>query len=500
VFSLICADTEWFIAGNTCTVSYMTVDPSAPPAGVEGSTSPAARNVIGQYLLERVVGSGGMGVVWAGNDQEQQRPYAIKLLRSGGDTAQRKQLLERARAAIALRHPNVLPVREVGSDGNRDFVAMELVEGQCVADWLASQPPQREVLEVMQQAGRALEAAHRAGVIHRNFKLHNVLRAREGEHAVRVADFGLARGQLLGSGERALSAQGVAAGNDLGGERPPPRNQDAVLDAALTQNGVYVGTPASMALELWRGMSPDERSDQFAFCVAVWEALTGTRPFTGETLAALETSVAAGVPASAGSSLPPGVRAALMRGLDPEAIRRWPSMGALLAALEQVGPVAAPRARTLMTAAAGAVAVGSLLTIFLLLRGGDSGEPVALPVEADPAPRGALAAVGNEDEACAPAAEAFGEVWTADRRAKLEAQRGSDQEVAQALDQLDDVRARWTEAYSQACARKDPSDSQRSRACLMLARDRAGVVVAQLESAGDVAEVAGLVPAISACQ
>lgn len=441
-----------------------------------------------------------MGVVWAGNDREQQRPYAIKLLRSGGDTGERKQLLERARAAIALRHPNVLPVREVGSDGNRDFVAMELVEGECVADWLAGLPSQREVLEVMQKAGRALEAAHRAGVIHRNFKLHNVLRDREGH--VRVADFGQARGQLIGRGERTLSAQAVAAGNDLGGDRPPPRNQDAVLDAALSQNGVYVGTPATLALELWRGMPPDERSDQFAFCVAVWEALTGTRPFTGETLEALEQSVAAGVPASAGSALPPGVRAALVRGLDPEATRRWPSMPALLAALEQAGQAApSPRSRTLMIAAAGAVALGSLVTIFLLLRGGDSGQPVVLPVEADPpVAGGAAAATGAAGQACAPPAEAFGEVWTADRRARLEALRGSDQEVAKALAQLDDVRLRWTEAYSQACAHEDAAGSQRSRACLMLARDRAGLAVAQLESDGDVAGVAGLQAAIAACQ
>jgi eukaryotic-like serine/threonine-protein kinase len=444
-----------------------------------------------------------MGVVWAGHDREQQRPYAIKLLRSGGDAADRKQLLERARAPIALRHPNVLPVREVGSDGNRDFVAMELIEGECVADWLAGQPPMRDVLAAMLQAGRALEAAHRAGVIHRNFKLHNVLRDREG--TVRVADFGQARGQLIGKGERVLASQVVAAGNSLEGDRPPPRHQDAVLDATLTQNGVYIGSPGTMALELWRGMPPDERSDQFAYCVAVWEALTGTRPFTGETLEALEKSIAAGVPASAGSSLPPAVRVALVRGLDPEFTRRWPSMGALLGALEQAQAKAssgAPRSRTLVMAAAGAVAVGSLVTIYLLLRGGGgggNGEPVALPVEADPAMAGAAAA-GAGGDACAPPAEAFGEVWTAERRAKLEAQRGADQEVVAALAQLDDVRARWTEAYAQACARKDVSASQRSRACLMLTRDRAGLVVAQLESDGEVAEVAGLLPAIAAYQ
>lgn len=90
-----------------------------------------------------------MGVVWAATDREQKRPFAVKLLRSGGDKAARKALLDRARATIALRHPNIGSVLEVGSDGNRDFVAMELIEGECVADWLAAQPPQREVIAAM---------------------------------------------------------------------------------------------------------------------------------------------------------------------------------------------------------------------------------------------------------------------------------------------------------------------------------------------------------------
>lgn len=438
------------------------------------------------------MGSGGMGVVWAGQDQTHKRPAAIKLLRSVGEPADRKQLLERARAAKALRHPNILPVHEVGSDGNRDFIAMQLVEGECVADWLAREPALREVVEAMGQAGRALEAAHKAGIVHRNFKLHNVLRDKDG--TVRVSDFGLARGQLIGKHERQVAAQAVAGGNPLDGDAPLPRNQHALLDASLTQNGVYVGTPGYMALELWRGMPPDERSDQFAFCVATWEALAGKRPFSGESLEELERSIAAGVNPGEGASLPATLRAVLVRGLDPEPTRRWPNMGALLAALDK-GAVPS-RSRVAIMAGAGMVAVGSLAAIFFVVRGG-GGAPVALPLDeaASPGP----AAVASA-KACGSATEAFGDVWTAERHAKLEAQRGADQEVSSALSTLDEVRARWSEAYAQACGLSDAAASERARACLMLARDRAGLVVAQLESAGDISSVPELLPAITACR
>lgn len=430
-----------------------------------------------------------MGVVWAAMDREQKRPYAVKLLRSSGDAAARKQLLERARATLALRHPNLGSVLEVGSDGNRDFIAMELIEGECVADWLAAQPPQREVIEAMLDAGRALEAAHRAGVIHRNFKLHNVLRGQDGR--IRVVDFGLARGQLDGKAKPTLSAVGVAAGGDLEGDRPPPRNQHAVLDASLTQGGVYVGTPGYMAPELWAGAPADQRSDQFAFAVATWEALAGKRPFTGDTLEELEARVREGVAAGEGAELPVGLRAALRRALDPDPAKRWPDLRSLLDAIARsVGP----RSRPLVMAGAGAVALASLVTIFFVLRSRhDAGEPVALPVEPSPA------AAGGD---CPPAEQALGEVWSSGRRAKLAARAG-DAALADALAQLDALRARWIEGYTEACAMTDLATSERQRACLMLARERADAAIAELEApSGDPGALglAELGPTIDACR
>jgi hypothetical protein len=431
-----------------------------------------------------------MGVVWAATDREHKRSYAVKLLRSGGGAAARKQLLERARAALSLRHPGIGAVLEVGSDGNRDFVVMELIEGECVADWLASQPAQREVIAAMLEAGRALEAAHRASVIHRNFKLHNVLRGADGR--IRVVDFGLARGQLEGKAQPSLSAVGVAAGGDLEGERPPPRNQHAVLDASLTQGGVYVGTPGYLAPELWGGAPADKRSDQFAFAVATWEALLGKRPFTGDTLEELQAAVKRGVPAGEGAELPAGLRAALVRALEPEPAKRWPDLSSLLDAIARAG---APRSRSLVMAGAGAVALASLVAIFFVVRGRQGGgEPVALPVEPTLA-----AAAGGE---CPPAEQVFGEVWSSARRARL-AERAADAAVADALAQLDAAKAQWIEAYTEACAMTDLAASERQRACLMLARERTDAAIGQLEAPGAEPELLGvaeLAPTIAGCR
>ncbi len=426
-----------------------------------------------------------MGVVWAGTDREHQRKYAIKLLRFVGDSAARAKLLERARSAIPLRHPNALPLYEVGSEGTRDFIAMELVEGESLADWLAAAPPQREVIEAMLSAGQALQAAHQAGIVHRNFKLHNVLRGKDGR--VRVADFGQARGHLEAKGDRTLTPMAVAAGNSLEAGRPPPRNQHAVLDASLTQRGVYVGAPGYMAPELWRGSPADARSDQFAFCVATWEALVGERPFGGETLEDLERAMRSGVAAGRGTSLPAALRTALVRGLDADPARRWPDLSGLLVALERNGD---PRSRSRVTAAAVLVALAALVAIYLLVRGGPS-EPIALPVES----------VAPIDETC-ETPRSFEEVWTAERRARLVAQLAAP--GAASLGQIEEVGRRWSSAYAAACAISDEVAAQRQLACLLLAREHADAAIQQLEggAAPELAasELAALEPEIEACR
>src|SRR4051812_4789982 len=153
----------------------------------------APQAVLGKYTLERVLGTGGMGIVWCARDPDLERSVAIKLLHAAdAGPEQRQRLLREARAMARLKHPNVLTVYEVDSDGDRDYIAMELVDGANLDAWLASKPPANDVWNAVIAAGRGLAAAHAAGLVHRDFKPHNVLRSRDGR--VLVTDFGLARG------------------------------------------------------------------------------------------------------------------------------------------------------------------------------------------------------------------------------------------------------------------------------------------------------------------
>jgi serine/threonine protein kinase len=219
--------------------------------------------------------------------------------------------LREARAMARLKHPNILTVYEVGTDRNRDYIAMELIDGDDLDAWLRTKPPRAEILAALFAAGRGLAAAHDAGLIHRDLKPHNILRGRDG--SVYVTDFGLARGQIEDGAEVvqapfAVTAPAIASGSH-------PRGVDSVLDSPLTQTGVLIGTPAYMAPEQFAGRAPDPRSDQFAFCVTAWEALTGARPFAGKNLEELRAAASAGVHrlgTTGELALPPRLRGVLV--------------------------------------------------------------------------------------------------------------------------------------------------------------------------------------------
>src|SRR6476469_9718672 len=148
---------------------------------------------IGKYRLERELGAGGMGTVWLAHDTELDRKVALKVLRPAlaGDGTAQARLLREARAMAKLRHPNVITVFDAETIGGRDLVAMELVNGENMATWLAGDRTEAQIIAVLLAAGRGLAAAHAAGMVHRDFKPHNVLLSREGR--VVVLDFGLAR-------------------------------------------------------------------------------------------------------------------------------------------------------------------------------------------------------------------------------------------------------------------------------------------------------------------
>ena len=159
--------------------------PAAEPVVEKGAT-------IGRYVVVEKLGSGTMGLVLAAFDPTLDRKVALKLVKGdqSGSTVGRQRLQREAQAMAKLAHPNVVTVFEVGTYGDRVFLAMEYVAGETLADWLEVDRSQREILRAFVAAGEGLAAAHRAGIVHRDFKPQNVLVSSEGR--VRVADFGLA--------------------------------------------------------------------------------------------------------------------------------------------------------------------------------------------------------------------------------------------------------------------------------------------------------------------
>ena len=315
---------------------------AAPPmdfgttSQVVGLSDPSsAGETVGRYRLLNLVGRGGMGEVYAAHDPDLDRKIAIKIMR--GDTypdeIEAARMMREARAIAKLSHPNLVTVYDVGSAGGRVFVAMELIEGDTVAAWLDHKRRTRdEILRVFIMAGRGLAAAHRAGIIHRDFKPQNVMVSPDG--AVRVMDFGLA-----------------AIKQTLHGPKAP----------RLTRIGSILGTPLYMSPEQLCGQTVDPRADQFSFCVALYEALYGERPFAGDNFAELRAAVLEGKPrpATVASRVPARLRALLLRGLSVVPGKRFPDMDALLTTLEQIAGRRTTTARVLVIgAAAGALTFG----------------------------------------------------------------------------------------------------------------------------------------------
>jgi serine/threonine-protein kinase len=313
-------------------------------AGSKGTSAAGAlrKNVIGRYVLERELGSGGMGFVYAARDPELNRRVAIKLVRpaSEGIDSQRgrARLLREAQAMAQLSHPNVLAVHDVGTVGDQVFVAMEFVEGCTLADWLLRERSTwRDTVRVFIDAGKGLAAAHAAGILHRDFKPQNVLVSSDGR--VRVADFGLAKAATERQPDE--PTQPATGAKDLVDANGSP--------LSITDAGRLLGTPTYMAPEQLRGKPLDARSDQFSFCVALYEALYGELPFRGEGIAAISstpgegpqvqpTSLARLAPtlAKRGRRVPSALRKILARGLQPDPHARYVSMTALLRELERV--------------------------------------------------------------------------------------------------------------------------------------------------------------------
>jgi tRNA A-37 threonylcarbamoyl transferase component Bud32/tetratricopeptide (TPR) repeat protein len=392
----------------------------------------AVGDQLGRYTIVGVLGAGAMGAVYDAEDRELERRVALKLVRRdrahGDDAAITERLRGEARALARVSSPHVVAVHDIGVARGQLFIAMERVAGTTLGGWLAAAPRARAaILDRFAEAGAGLAAAHAAGVVHRDFKPDNALVGADGR--VRVSDFGLARREL-----------GVDdAPGDLSGTR-----------TIVTRT--IAGTPAYMAPEQRAGEPVAAAADQFAFCVALAEALTGVRPD-------------ARAPRVAGR-LPEPLRRILARGLvrDPDA--RWPSMHALVAALGPWTSAGRRRRRWAIAAGLGAVIAAAAVTVAVLAA------PAGVP-------------------ACDGGAAEIAPLWSEARRAAvgatlraLDAGRGA--EVAREVDRaLTGFAATWADARDLAC-RLGPAEvaARRARdACLARGRLAAEALVTSLTAA-----------------
>ncbi|MBX7083353.1 MAG: protein kinase [Nannocystaceae bacterium] len=399
-------------------VGVPTIDAAIAREKVRGNLfgAPAPPPRIGRYTLQRRLGEGGMGVVFAGFDGELRRRVALKLIRGDRDPTARARLLREARAMAQLADPHVVAVYEVGEYDDQIWIAMELVEGTTLTRWLTASPrPSRAaMLAAFAQAGRGLQAAHARGLVHRDFKPDNVLVAHDG--AVKVVDFGLATAIETPSLESASTEEALADGA-----------------VGITTTGAVMGTPGYMAPEQFERGELDARTDQFAFCVALWEALFGEPPFPRDSIAALVTAVQDGAirPPPRGVSVPRSIRRALERGLRPDRSDRFPDMAALLHALAQ------PRRRARAIGIAGAVAITTAAT-WALAATPPAATPCATELsawDAQTRTRTREAITRRADAQTAQridaAIEGYATLWTEERRAACEAVREREDGAAQ---------------------------------------------------------------------
>jgi serine/threonine protein kinase len=282
---------------------------------------------IARFEVRSLVGIGGSAVIYSAWDPEQQRPIAIKLLRPDRSFRPDSQarFLREAKSIARLNHPNVVRIYEVGTHEGRVFLALEYVEGRTLREWVEQdQPSVEDIIDRYLDAGRALEAAHQAGVMHRDFKPDNVLLGDDGR--VRVLDFGLAR-----------STRNTDSFQTL--ETKTPGLRDALAQGPeLTATIGFSGTPAYKSLEQHFGRPTDPRADQFAFCVALWEAVYGERPFVGRSASEIARAIERGKirepSRDRAAAVPRQFRKVLERGFAAERDERWSSMTELLAQIE----------------------------------------------------------------------------------------------------------------------------------------------------------------------
>ncbi|NVB39206.1 serine/threonine protein kinase [Pseudenhygromyxa sp. WMMC2535] len=318
-------------------------------AGEAAEETFRAGDKIARYTVLETIGSGGVGIVYACYDADLDRKVALKLLRAskrGGNPratkTRRRRMLREAQALARLSHPNVVPIYEVGTFDGQIYLAMEFVEGTTLIGWLEERPRAwAEIVDVFIQAGEGLCSAHQGGIVHRDFKPENVLVGDDGR--VRVLDFGLAALRRAEADESGEDEQMIFEPSRL---EHSSYGHGSGRGPAVTREGQVMGTPAYMAPEQAAGAGADARSDQFSFCVAMYEALYGVRPFHGRfddprrwrSLERLRS-----LPGTRPADMPASVERVLVHGLSLEPGRRFANMAELLVGLQDAA--AGPRRR-----------------------------------------------------------------------------------------------------------------------------------------------------------
>ena len=260
----------------------------------------------GRYRLVELLGQGGMATIFRAHDTQLGRDVAVKLLRPeyGRDPDFGSRFRQEAQNAASLNHPNIVSVYDYGQDAAGPFIVMELVEGEDLSSIVrrSGALPPRQAARIVAETGRALEAAHARGIVHRDVKPGNILISRDGR--VKVTDFGIAR---------------------------------AVAEAQMTLPGTTLGSVHYFSPEQARGEQATAASDVFALGIVLYELLTGSRPWEGDTAAAVAMARLAGPipdPSAKRPGVPPEPAAITRRALAMEPGDRWASAGAFAGALE----------------------------------------------------------------------------------------------------------------------------------------------------------------------
>ncbi len=434
---------------------------------------------LGRYTVLQRIGAGGMGVVYAAFDPQLDRRVALKVMHAGDvgpvDSGGRARLLREAQAMAKLSHPNVITVHDVGTYGERVFVAMEFIEGSTLRDWINAERAWPELVDAFVRAGRGLASAHAAGLVHRDFKPDNVLIGSDGR--VLVMDFGLARQAAMRTGPVHSRLQEMRSASSSASSSGSSSAVAETRDLNLTRTGAMLGTPAYMAPEQHRGEPIGPHADQFSFCVALYEALYRERPFEGSSMASLAINVLDGKVRNAprDTKVPTWLRGVVLRGLATAPEDRFPSMDALLAELQRDPP----QARHPWLVAGIAVGIAGIITaVYMSTRSGRL-------------------------EACKTSSQAIDEVWSAERKASLAAKfeasgeayaSPSWQSMSRALDGYAEA---WTTVYDVRCtadararARSTPKYEDPGLLCLEDRRTDLDQLLSHLEEDGAAREAA----------